>query len=66
MAYANMRQKRMFILYQYQALVVSVIEYGLALVNLSDTQLKRLEVVQNEGMRAILYWDAQKIPQQQL
>ena len=38
----------------FQALVLSVIEYGLAFVNLSDTQLRRLEVIQNEGMRAIL------------
>ena len=52
MAYANMPQKTLVIL--YQALVLSVIEYGLAFVNLSETQLKRLEVIQNEGMRAIL------------
>ena len=52
MAYANMPQRTLVIL--FQALVLTVIEYGLALVNLSDTQLKRLEVIQNEGMRAIL------------
>ena len=52
MAYANISQKTLVIL--FQALVLSVIEYGLAFVNLSDTQLRRLEVIQNEGMRAIL------------
>ena len=52
MAYASMPQRTLVIL--YQALVLSVIEYGLALVNLSETQLNRLEVIQNEGMRVIL------------
>ena len=52
MAYANIPQKTFVIL--YQALGLAVIECGLVLANLSDTQLKRLEVIQNEGMRAIL------------
>ena len=38
----------------YQALVVSVIEYDLSLLTLSNAQVKRLETIQNEGMRAIL------------
>lgn len=52
MAGARMPQKTLVIL--YQALVVSVIEYGLGLLTLSASQLKRLDVIQNEGMRAIL------------
>ena len=52
MAIAKMPQKILFIL--YQALVLSVIEYGLGILTLSATQLKRLEVIQNEGMRVIL------------
>ena len=52
MAGAKMPQKVLLIL--YQALVVSVIEYGLGLLTLSNTQKKRLETIQNEGMRAIL------------
>ena len=47
-----MPQKTLVIL--YQALVVSVIEYGLGLLTLSKTQVERLDVIQNEGMRAIL------------
>ena len=52
MAGAKMPQKVLLIL--YQALVVSVIEYGLGLLTLSNAQVKRLETIQNEGMRAIL------------
>ena len=52
MAYANLPHQTLAIL--YQALVVSVIEYRIALVNMSDTKLGRLEVIQNEGMRAVL------------
>ena len=47
-----MHQKILVIL--YQALVVSVMEYGLGLLTLSKSQLQRLDVIQNEGMRAIL------------
>ena len=52
MAGAKMPQKVLAIL--YQALVVSVIEYGLGLLTLSNAQLKRIDTIQNEGMRAIL------------
>ena len=47
-----MNQKILIIL--YQTLVLSVVEYGLGLLTLSKTQLQRLEVIQNEGMRTIL------------
>ena len=35
-------------------LVLSQIDYGLGILTLSATQLRRLDVIQNEGMRAIL------------
>ena len=47
-----MPQRILFIL--YQTLVLSVIDYGFGLLTLSATQLRRLEVVQNEGMRTVL------------
>ena len=52
MASCNMPQRILVIL--FNTLVVSVIEYGLGLLTLSAAQHKRLEVIQNEGMRAIL------------
>ena len=52
MAAAKMPQHILLIL--YKALVLSVIDYGLGLLTLSATQLQRLEVLQNEGMRSIL------------
>ena len=52
MACARMPQKTLVIL--FQSLVLSVIDYGYGLLNLSKTQLHRLDVIQNEGMRAIL------------
>ena len=52
MAAAKMPQHVLLIL--YKALVLSVIDYGLGLLTLSATQLQRLEVLQNEGMRSIL------------
>ena len=52
MARAKMSQRILVIL--YQTLVLSVVEYGLGLLTLSKAQLQRLEVIQNEGMRAIL------------
>ena len=52
MAVARMSQKILVIL--FQSLVLSVIEYGFGLLTLSTAQLNRLEVVQNEAMRAIL------------
>ena len=38
----------------FQTLVLSVVEYGFGLLILSKSQLNRLEVIQNEAMRAIL------------
>ena len=38
----------------YQTLVLSVVDYGFGLLTLSKSQLGRLEVIQNEAMRAIL------------
>ena len=53
MAAARMSQRMLVIL--YQALVKqSVVKYGFGLLTLSTAQLKRLEVIQNEAMRAIL------------
>merc|ERR1711963_539653 len=52
MAMARMSQKILVIL--FNSLVLSVIEYGFGLLTLSTAQLKRLEVIQNEAMRAIL------------
>ena len=51
MARAKMCQRILVIL--FQTLVLSVVEYGFGLLTLSDSQLQRLEVIQNEGMRAI-------------
>ena len=52
MATASMPQRALLIF--FQAVVLSVIEYGLGLLTLSKTQLQRLEVIQNEGMRTVL------------
>ena len=52
MAIARMSQKILAML--YQTLVLSVVEYGFGLLTLSKSQLGRLEVIQNEAMRAIL------------
>ena len=52
LTYAKMPQRVLVIL--FQTLVISVVEYGLGLLTLSDTQLNRLETIQNEGMRTIL------------
>ena len=53
MATARMSQRILVIL--YQALIKqSVVKYGFGLLTLSTAQLKRLEVIQNEAMRAIL------------
>ena len=38
----------------YQTLILSFINYGFGLLTLSADQLKRLESIQNEAMRAIL------------
>ena len=50
-ACANMHQRVLLIL--YQTLILSVDNYGFCLT-LSKTQLQRLEVIQNQGMRNIL------------
>ena len=52
MAGARMTQRILCIL--FQTLILSVINYGFGLMTLSEAQLKRLEVIQNEAMRAIL------------
>ena len=52
MAGARMSQKILVIL--YQTLILSVIDYGFGMLTLSCAQLKRLEIIQNEAMRAIL------------
>ena len=52
MAFANMPQRILFTL--FQSLVLSVIDYGFGLLTLSSSQLQRLDVIQNEGMRTIL------------
>ena len=53
MAAARMTQRTLIILY-WALILKSVFKYGLGLLTLSDTQLKRLEVIQNEAMRTIL------------
>ena len=52
MAAFGMEQRLLFLL--FQAVVLAVIDYGLGILTLSTTQIKRLDVVQNEGMRVIL------------
>ena len=47
-----MPQKVLLIL--FKALVLSVADYGLGLLTLSTAKLRRLDVIQNEGMRSIL------------
>ena len=51
-ACANMHQRVLLIL--YQTLILSVVNYGFGPLTLSKTQLQRLEVIQNQGMRTIL------------
>ena len=50
-ACTNMHQRVLLIL--YQTLILSVVNYGFGLT-LSKTQLQRLEVILNQGMRNIL------------
>ena len=52
MAYANMPQRILLIL--FQTLVLSVVDSGFGLLTLSKIQIARLEVIQNQGMRTIL------------
>ena len=51
MEIARMSQKILAML--LQTLVLFVIEYGFGLLTMSKSQLNRLEVIQNEAMRAI-------------
>ena len=52
MASAMMPQRILFLM--MQLVVLSVIDYGLGLLTLSNTQLERLERIQNEAMRTVL------------
>ena len=61
MALAQMPQKVLLIL--FKALVLLVVDYGLGLLTLSTAQLRRLDVIQNEGM---ISWDAQRTHQLRL
>ena len=45
-------QRNLFLL--YQRLILSVIDYGLGLTTLSQSNLLKLDRVQNEAMRVIL------------
>ena len=38
----------------FKVLVISVLDYGIGLLTLFTAQLRRLDVIQNEGMRNIL------------
>ena len=49
---ARMTQRILCIL--FQTLILSVINYGFGLMTLSEAQLERLKMIQNEDMRAIL------------
>ena len=52
MARDGMSQRILCLL--FDMLVLSQVDYGFGLLTLSKTQLNRLDVIQNEGMRAIL------------
>ena len=52
MAHDGMPQRILCLL--FDMLVLSQVDYGFGLWTLSKTQLNRLDVIQNEGMRAIL------------
>ena len=52
MAAAQCEQRLLFLL--YQGLVVAVVEYALAILTLSQTQIERLDIIQNAAMRIIL------------
>ena len=51
-SYVKLPQRTLLIL--YQALILSVVDYGFGMLTLSRTQRERLDVIQNEGMRVIL------------
>ena len=52
MASKGIEQRHLFLL--YQSVILSVIDYGLSLTTLSQSNLLKLDRVQNEGMRVIL------------
>ena len=51
---AGAKMPQRIIALAYRSLVLPIIEYGLGLLTLSPTQVKRLDVIQNEAMRIIL------------
>ena len=52
MAAKGIEQRHLFLL--YQSVVLSKIDYGLGLTTMSQTNLQKLERIQNEAMRTIL------------
>ena len=52
MASKGIKQRHLFLL--YQSVILSVIDYGLGLTTLSQSNLLKLDRVQNEAMRVIL------------
>ena len=52
MASKGIKQRHLFLL--YQSVILSVIDYGLSLTTLSQSNLLKLDRVQNEAMRVIL------------
>lgn len=52
MARDRMPQRNLVLL--FEMLVLSQVDYGFGMLTLSNTQLGRLDVIQNEGMRTIL------------
>ena len=52
MAAKGIEQRHLFLL--YQSVVLSVIDYGLGLITMAQTNLLKLDRVQNEPMRVIL------------
>ena len=51
---AGARMTQIILCIVFQTLILSVINYGFWLMILSEAQLERLKVIQNEAMRAIL------------
>ena len=52
MASKGIEQRHLFLL--YQSVILSVIDYGLGLTTLSQSNLMKLDRVQNEAMRVVL------------
>ena len=55
----GIEQHHLFLL--YQSVVLSVIDYGLGLTTISQTNMLKLDRVQNEAMRVIL-WTTKDTP----